>query len=78
MTPKYAVLALAVLALGMWWFGVAGQTIWTILLVGLMVVMHLGGHGHGHGTQGGHHDDTRPEAAGRTGSGHAGMEHDGR
>lgn len=76
--PKYAVLALAVVALVLWWSGAAGQTIWTVLLVGSMVVMHLGGHGHGHGAHGGHHGGTRPEDADRTEAEHAGTERDGR
>ena len=41
-------LAIAVMALVMWFVGVAGGTILTLAAIGFMVAMHAGGHsGHG-------------------------------
>lgn len=38
-------LAIAVLALGLWIFGVSGGTIVTVVLAAFMMTMHAGGHG---------------------------------
>lgn len=46
----YLYLGVAVLAVVLWAVGVSTTTLVTVALVGLMLVMHMGGHGgHSHG-----------------------------